>query len=224
MLLSLGEVISLATQFAGRSDFSTSEVSRLANLALTEVTSRTYMRPKEQLAISNVTGTGDERRIGLPNDFDGLMAIKFYSSSTDPASGDNLLGTASERGLEIDLAVVEPTLLDSFSSTSGTPVRFCIYGGNVELDPIPDSRGSFLMRYLAKQQTLILSTSTPDLDERWHMGWLNKTEEMCHRARGNHAAANEAERRYVNYMTSTPNDRNQAQMAKQGLGLWVRKA
>lgn len=224
MQLALGDVISKATTLAGRSDFSSSEVSFWANLALTEVTNRVYHRPKEANAVSNVTGSGDERRIAVPNDFDGIIAIKYYSTSTDPDTGANLLGTASKKGLEIDLDLVDVTLLDSFSSVSGTPVRFTIYAGNVELDPIPDSRGSFVMRYLAKQETLVLSTSTPDLDERWHPGWLNKTEEYVHRARGNHAAASEAERRYVNFMISTPNDRSMTQSAKKGMGLWVRKA
>ena len=87
----------------------------------------------------------------------------------------------------------------------------------------PDSRGSFVLRYLAKQATLVLSTETPDLDERWHPGWLNKTEELIHRMRGNAVGAADAERRYVNFMLSTPNDRNQDQLNKRGLGLTVRR-
>lgn len=216
MILSLGDVISLATTFAGRSDFSASEVSRLANLALTEVSNRLYHKPKEALALSNVTGSGSERRIALPADFDGIVALKFYSSTTN-SDGDNVLGT------ETDLDLVDTVLLDSFSSTTGAPVRATVYAGNLEIDPIPGSRGSFIMRYQAKQATLVLSTETPDLDERWHPGWLNKTEEYVHRARSNHAAAADAERRYVNYMVSTPNDRTADQQSKKGMGLWMRK-
>jgi hypothetical protein len=217
MLLNLGEIISLSTTFAARSDFSTSEVSRLANLALTEVSNRLHHKPKEANALSNVTGTGNERRITLPADFDGVVALKFYSTSTDD-NGDNVLGA------ETDLEIVDSVLLDSFSSTSGSPVRYCLFAGNIEVDPIPDSRGSFVMRYTAKQPTLILSTETPDLDERWHPGWLWKTAELVNLARSNSAGAADAERRYVNYMVSTPNDRSMEQMAKHGLGLWVRKS
>ena len=218
MILTLGDVISLATTFAGRTDFAPSEVSRLANLALTEISNRLYHNPKEAIAVSNITGTGSERRITLPDDFDGLVALKWYSTTTDSTTGDNILGD------EVDLALVDTVLIDSFSSTSGTPQRYTLFGGAVEIDPIPDSRGSLVMRYSAKQVTLILTTDEPDLDERWHMGWLNKTEELVHRARSNHQAAADAERRYVNYMVSTPNDRSMEQSAKQGLGLWVRKS
>jgi hypothetical protein len=220
MILTLGDVISMTTTFAARSDFSTSEVSRLANLALTEVSNRLNHNPKEAMAYSNIVGTGNERNVTLPTDFDGVVAVKYYSTSTTSTGGTviNVLGD------ETELAIVDTTLLDSYSTASGTPVRYALYGDNLELDPIPDSRGSLVMRYLAKQATLIALTESPDLDERWHPGWLNKTEEYVHRARGNYQAATEAERRYVNYMASTPNDRQQEQTAKKGLGLWVRKS
>lgn len=219
MILSLGEVCSMATTFAGRADLSISDTSRLANMALTEVTSRLpSFGPKEATALSNVTGTGDERRIALPSDFDGIVGLKFYSTSTDPNTGDNILGD------ETDLRIVDTVFLDSFSSTTGLVDRYTVYGGFVELDPIPGSRGSFIMRYLAKQAILVLSSETPDLDERWHMGWVYKTEELVHRSRSNSVGAADAERRYVNYMVSTPNDRTMEQMAKNGLGLWVKKS
>jgi hypothetical protein len=217
MLLSLGDVISLATQFAARSDFSASEVSRLANLALTEVSNRLHHKPKETQAVSNVTGTGGERTVLLPTDFDAVIAVKWYSTSTNTL-GVNVLGDA------IDLPIVDTTLIDSYSSASGTPARYAVYGGNLEIDPIPNSRGSLVMRYTAKQPTLILSTATPALDERWHPGWLYKTEALAHRARGNYAGADRANADYVNYMSSTPNDRSQEQAAKNGLGLSVRKS
>lgn len=218
MLLNLGNVISLSTTMAGRSDYSASEVSLLANLALTEVSNRLYMNPKEVFAISNVTGAGDERRIGLPADFDYVMGLKYYSTSTDPDTGINVLGP------ETDLDIVDSVLLDSFSSTSGTPARYSVYGGFLELDPIPDSRGSFVMRYAAKQATLLLSTSTPDLDEKWHPGWLWKTTALVCKARGDAIGAQTHTNEYINYMLATPNDRQQEQMAKKGLGLWVRKS
>jgi hypothetical protein len=217
MQLTLADVISLATRFAGRSDFSVSEVSQLANLALAEIVTRTYHKPNEVVATSNLTGGGNERRVQLPTDFDYPLAIKHYSTSTDSA-GVNVLGA------ETDLDVVSTTLLDSFSSASGAPVRCTVYGGFLELDPIPDSRASLVLRYIAKQPVLVTSTSTPYLDERWHPAWVDKTEELVHRARGNALGAQEAERRYVNYMVSTPNDRQQDQMSKKGLGLWVRRS
>ena len=74
MQLSLGDVISIATRYAGRSDYSASEVSLYANLALTEVSSRLHFKPKEAFALSNVTGTGDERRIEVPQDFERRLA------------------------------------------------------------------------------------------------------------------------------------------------------
>lgn len=217
MLLTLGDVISTVTKFAGRSDFSTSEVSFFANLALTEVSNRLHHKPKETTAFSNVTGTGNERNVVLPTDFDTMLGLKWYSTSTNTL-GVNVLGA------EIDLPIVDTSLIDSYSSTSGTPARYAVYGGNLEIDPIPDSRGSLVMRYAAKQPTLTLSTETPMLDERWHPGWLYKTEALVHRARGNYAGADRANMDYVNYMISTPNDRQQEQGAKHGLGLHVKRS
>lgn len=216
MQLTLGDIISKSTTLAGRSDFSSSEVSFWANFALTEVTSRLHYKPKEALALSNVTGAGDERRFVLPSDFDGAIALKFYSSSTDD-DGNNQLDE------EYDLDIADTTLIDSFSSTSGVPSRYAIYAGNFELDPIPNSRGSLLLRYMAKQPTLVLSSSTPDLDETWHPAWLYKTTQLVAKSRGDKATAQEAERDYVNYMVSTPTDRSKEQSAKKGLGLWFRK-
>lgn len=217
MILALGDVISLATKFAGRSDFSSSEVSLLANIALTEVTNRVYHKSKEFTAISNLTGTGNERGVNLPDDFDGTVSMTFWSTSTD-STGANVLGQ------NYDLILRDISNINSESSATGTPVQYAIYAGQVVLDPIPGSRGSLEMRYLAKQGPLVVSTDTPFLDERWHTGWLNKTEELVHRARSNHQAAADAERRYVNFMTSTPNDRDTAQLAKHGMGMSVRKA
>ena len=218
MILTLGDVISKGTHLAGRNDWTTSEASFWANLALTEVQSRLAHTPKEALAISNVTGTGNEWDISLPADFGGIIGVTFYSSSTDEDSGENVLEE------KIDLEIRDTEYLDSKSSISGQPQYYALYGGVMEVWPAPNSRGSFVMRYEANQQVLVLSTSTPDLDERWHPGWLNKTEELLHRSRSNHHAATEAERRYVNYMISTPNDRSMEQSAKNGLGLRVRKS
>ena len=217
MILSLGDVISLATRFAGRSDFSTSEVSQLANIALTEVTNRVYHKAKEFQSVSNLTGAGNERTVDLPSDFDGVVSMIFWSTST----GTNGVNTLVQN---YDLPIVDISLINSESSTSGIPVQYAVYQGQVVLDPIPNSRGSLVMQYLAKQLPLVVSTETPFLDERWHTGWLNKTEELVHRARSNHVAAADAERRYVNFMTSTPNDRNLTQLARHGQGLSVRKA
>jgi hypothetical protein len=218
MHLTLGEVMSLATHFAGRNDFTASEASRLANLALTEVTSRLNHAPKEAQALSNFTGTGNEFTVGLPSDFGGLIGLVWYSSSTDEDSGENVLED------KVELQLRDTSWLDSRSSTSGVPQYYTLYGGVLELDPAPNSRGSMILRYEANQPTLVLSTETPALDERWHMGWVNKTEELIHRARNNYQAAAEAERRYVNYMISTPNDRSMEQSARAGLGLHFKRS
>lgn len=217
MILSLGDVISMATRFAGRSDFSTSEVSLYANLAITEITTRVYHKSKEFTAYSNITGTGNERTVDVPVDFDGAVSMVFYSTSTTSAG-------VNQQDDKFELIQVDAAGMDSRSSTSGTPERYCVYADFIELDPIPDSRGSLVMRYLAKQPTLVVSTDTPFLDERWHRAWVDKTEELVHRSRGNHQAAADAERRYINYMTSTPIDRDLAQRAKTGLNLWLRKS
>jgi hypothetical protein len=218
MQLTLGNVMSLSTTFAARHDMTASEVSMLANLALSEVNSRLHHKPKEAKAVSSVTGGGDERELELPTDFDGSVSLTFYSTTTDPDSGANILGD------KVHLAIVDTTIIDSRSSISGLPERYALYGNRIEIDPIPNSRGSFELRYLAKQETLVLSTSTPDLDERWHPGWMYLTAAHVARARSDKQTASEYDRMYVNYMVSTPNDRTVEQMDKQGLGLYVRKS
>jgi hypothetical protein len=218
MLLTLGNTMSLATTFAARQDMAASEVSLLANLALSEVQNRINYNSKEAKAVSSVTGGGDERELELPTDFDGSVSLTFYSTTTDPDSGANILGD------KVHLAIVDTTIIDSRSSISGLPERYALYGNRIEIDPIPNSRGSFELRYLAKQETLVLSTSTPDLDERWHPGWMYLTAAHVARARSDKQTASEYDRMYVNYMVSTPNDRTVEQMDKQGLGLYVRKS
>ena len=218
MILTLGNVISTATMFAARNDMAASEVSFYANLALTEIQNRTNYNPKEAKAVSNFTGTGNEREVELPTDFDGAVGLKWYSTSTDADTGENILGD------EVALVPVDTTIFDSFSSVSGTPFRYALYGNRMELDPIPDSRGSLVLRYVAKQETLVLSTATPDLDERWHPGWMYLTTAHVARARSDKQTASEYDRMYVNYMISTPNDRTTEQMDKHGLGLSVRKS
>src|SRR3954468_6721040 len=120
MIGNLGQAISTATGFAGRSDVLTSEGSYYANLALYEVATRVYHKPYEVVALSNLTGGGNERRIAVPTDFDYLLAVKHYSTSTNTL-GVNVLDD------ERDLDVVQPTLLDSFSSTSGIPERVTVF-------------------------------------------------------------------------------------------------
>jgi hypothetical protein len=218
MLLTLGNTMSLATTFAARQDMAASEVSLLANLALSEVQNRINYNSKEAKAVSSVTGGGDERELELPTDFDGSVSLTFYSTTTDPDSGANILGD------KVHLAIVDTTIIDSRSSISGLPERYALYGNRIEIDPIPNSRGSFELRYLAKQETLVLSTSTPDLDDRWHPGWMYLTAAHVARARSDKQTASEYDRMYVNYMVSTPNDRIVEQTDKQGLGLSVRKS
>jgi hypothetical protein len=59
---------------------------------------------------------------------------------------------------------------------------------------------------MTKQPTLIASTETPTLDDRWHMGWLFKTVEFLEASRANVEGEAIARNRYINYMSGIPTD------------------
>ena len=59
---------------------------------------------------------------------------------------------------------------------------------------------------MTKVPTLVASTDTLQLDERWHVAVLYKTIELLEAARNNSEAEALARNRYLNYVSSTPND------------------
>jgi hypothetical protein len=208
MILTLGHVVSHATSFCGRSDILTSQASFYANLALGEVSTRVHHKPKEAFAVSSTTS--GENRMALPPDFDYLLGAgpTLSTGSTAPI----LLMPAAEDEF------------DSLASTLGQPARYMVYGNELELSPTPDSGYSVQFRYAAKTAVLVESTETCLLDERWHPGWMWKATSLVCASKNNYEGMQLADQQYLNYMTSTPSDRQKTQSVKRGMNLRVQRS
>jgi hypothetical protein len=212
-ILSLGEICSFATTFAGgRMDVSISEVSRYANMAYSEVRSRAGLKhtPVESIAISSTT-TG-ENRIALPPDFDFATSLTLYVGSSSTAS-------TSHRTSTLVLKPKDARWMDAQILANGEPQYYAVYGTSIEFYPSPNSAFSAQLRYNAQTPTLVASTDTPNLDERWHTAIAHKTAELTAASRGdvdNEALAN---RRYLSYVGGTRTDASDKQQDRTGMHL-----
>lgn len=206
MELSLAQIASIATTFnQGRLDITLSEASFYANLALSEVATRTKHQTLERIAISSTTS--GERRITVPSDFLYPLSVTISDNSAGPV------------GAPYQLQAREATWLDSYGSQVGLPRWYIPYGDWIELAPSPDSAYSVQLRYGAKIPAMVASTSTPVLHERYHYAVALKTAELLAAARNDleQEAANRV--RYLSYMGSTPSDLAMRQSAQEGMGV-----
>jgi hypothetical protein len=221
MIISLGQCISSASALAGaRTDWSPSEISFYANVALQEVTTRIHYSGKEAFAISSVTS--GEGRIGLPSDFDYPLTVKLQSysvSTTTTSDEDDSVVTTAALQWSSQLTLKDYSELDGQEEVTGQPLNYGLYNNWLELFPGPNSAYSLTLRYAAKQPTLMLSTDTPSIDERWHPAWLYRTEYYLRKSRDDSQGAAEANSQYVNYISSTPHDRAWRQQAKTQQGV-----
>lgn len=201
MILTLGQVMSTATGYAGnRSDFGTSEASLLANLALEQVytASGAYHIPGESIAVSSTTSGGN--RVGLPTDFDYPLALTLYQGSSAT--------TGSHTTTVVRLTAREPGDLDQMSPQfdGGIPQFYAWTNNWIELFPSPNSAYSLQMRYVAKLSVLTDSGQTPNLDGKWHQAWLYKTVEVMEAARANVEGEAIARQRFLNYVGTLQTD------------------
>ncbi len=207
MILSLGQICSMATTYAGgRLDFTFSEASFHANMAYSEVATRINAhRPKEALAISSTTSGGN--RIALPSDFDYAIAMTLYvgSGSTATSTGTTVVPMRMRDSRYIDSQAISGADQGT-GSVAGIPESYVPYSSWLELWPSPNSAYSLQMRYMSKAPTLVNSTDTPVLDERWHAAILYKTVELLEASRNNVEGEALARNRYLSYVASTPND------------------
>src|SRR2546429_5646839 len=206
-LLNLGQICSLATNFAGgRLDYALSEASLYANLAYSEVATRINAhRPLEGLAVSSTTSGGN--RIAMPTDFDYSIAFTLYvpSFSTATSTGTWVipLRLRDYRWIDAQSITGDNSVAQS---TAGIPEAYVVAASWLELWPSPNSAYSLQLRYMTKVPTLINSTDTLLLDERWHVAVLYKTVELLEAARNNSEHEALARNRYLSYVASTPND------------------
>ena len=210
MQLSLAQIWSLATSMAGgRKDWGNSELSLNANLALGEVATRIHHRPLESTyTISTTSGTTE---YALPTDFGYARSLSMLSTMGGP------------RGKNLDQ--VEIPWIDSQATTSGEPETWALYGTSLYLHPSPNSAYSLALRYQTTVNTMVASTATPNLDERYHMAVAYKLAELLEASRGNIQGEAVARVRYLSYMQSTPTDHALRQRTKEDMHVRVlRKA
>jgi len=199
MILSLAQVCSRATEMAGgRMDWTLSDTSFFANLAAQEVAQFAGHLPKEAIAVSSTTS--GENRYALPTDFDYPTALTLYQGSSAT--------TGSRMTTSIPLLGRDANWADSRNlPDAGVPGHYVLYATFFELYPSPNSAYSLQLRYVQHQPTLIASTETLILDERWHPAWLYKTVELLEASRNNVEGEAMARNRYLSYVNTIPSDR-----------------
>lgn len=201
-ILNLGQVMSLGTTLAGgRADFTLSEASAWANLGLEQISEAAGARhkPREGLAVSSTTSGGN--RIAPPSDYAYPLAVTLYVGSSSTA-------TQSRTTTAYPLKQRDGAWADAQQGgdLGGVPEAYIPFSTWFELWPSPNSAYSLQLRYGANQPTLVNSTDTPDLNQRWHQAWLYKTAELFHAARGDETGEAFAHMRYLNYVSMLETD------------------
>lgn len=212
--MSLGQLCSYATRMSGgRVDWDSSEASFWANQAYSTVWNRVGHTPLEAIATSSTTS--GENRIQLPTDWNYGIALTLYQGSTSTSTTGASNSTAVIRLEQKDAAWIDAQTL----SPNGVPSAYVPYGTWVELWPSPNSAYSLQLRYAVKPPTLVDSTDTIALDERWHPAVLYKTVELLEASRANVEAEAIARNRYLNYVLSVPTDRAMKQQDRSSMRL-----
>lgn len=213
-ILSLGEICSTATTFAGgRNDWNLSEASRYANMAYSEVYNRIGHVPLEAVAISSTTS--GEQRYQIPTDFNYGIALTLFQGSTSTATTGTSNSTTVIRLRQQDANWIDAQTL----SPSGVPEAYVQYASWLELWPSPNSAYSMQLRYATKPQTLVQSTDTLSLDERWQSAVLYKTVELLEASRNNVEGEAIARNRYLNFAAVTQTDKSLQQRDRNGMNL-----
>lgn len=217
MLMTLAQITSRATELAGgRLDWSPSDVSYYANVAVGYVSLAAGIThtPSEALAVSSTTSGGN--RIGLPTDWDHGIALSIgipnsWSTST----------TASRDTTWKPLPKQSPAWADTFhgSTNGGEPEAHVEYATWLELVPSPDSAYSLQLRYMSKAPALTSSSATPALDEQWHWAVVLKTAELLELSRGNMEGVRLQNAAYESYISVLRLDQRKKLMDQRGVSL-----
>ena len=194
----------------GRVDWQLSDASFYANIAAQEVAQYAGHLPKEAIAVSSTTS--GENRYALPSDFDYPTALTLFQGSSAT--------TGSRMTTAIPLSGRDANWADSRSlPDSGVPENYVLYSTWIEVYPSPNSAYSMQLRYMPKHPTLIASTDTLPLDDRWHPAWLYKTVELLEGSRNNIEGEAMARNRYLSYVATVPSDRQLKQRDRNAMFL-----
>lgn len=214
MSLSLGQLCSYATRMAGnRDDWQLSEASFWANQAYSTIYNRIGHTPLEAVAVSSTTS--GEARYALPTDFNYGIALTLFQGSTSTATTGTSNSTTVIRLRQQDAGWMDVQAL----SPAGVPEAYEQYATWFQLWPSPNSAYSMQLRYAVKPQTLIASTDTLALDERWQSAVLYKTVELLEGSRNNVEGEALARNRYINFCLVTQTDKALQQRDRNGMTL-----
>ena len=206
MNMTMAQAWSVATNLCqGRSDFASSELSLLYNLAYQEVATRIKYNGLESVATSTLTTNGF--RIALPDDFSHVINLSNLSYGYGPT----------------DLIQTDPATFDSASTYSGTPRYYGLFSSWLEIHPSLDTNATFQLRYVKVPETVVSSSSTPAIQARWHPGIAYKLAEMMMAARNDLDGEAVCRARYLSFMGSTPSDLALRQQAKTGMRVTLRR-
>lgn len=195
----------------GRVDWDLSAASFYANLAYTEVGQQAGHIPKEAIAVSSTTSS--ENRVALPPDFDYTIGLTLYEGSSSTATLSRQTTAHQLTGRDVQWA-------DSRDlPDSGVPEHYVQFSTWFTLVPSPTSAYSLQLRYMTKAPTLVYSTDTPVLDDRWHPAILYKTVELLEASRNNVEGEAIARNRYLSYVMTVPSDRALRQRDKASMVL-----
>jgi len=198
------------TQAGGRSDWQLSEASLWANAAVQTVSQYAGHLPTEGIAISSTTS--GENRYSLPSDHDYPIALTLYQGSSAT--------TGSRATIAVPLVAMDAGWADSRSlPDSGVPENYVLYSTYYELYPSPNSGYSLQLRYQTKHPTLIQSSETIALDERWHLACLYKTTELLEASRSNVEGEAIARNRFLSYVAGVPTDQQLKQRDRRSMSM-----
>lgn len=194
----LNELISFSiTQAGRRTDIPSSFVSHLVNEAYFEVALDAPPQESERIAVSSTTS--GEGKIDLPHDFvePTSMSLIWRSGST---AASNL---SSHRTLaRISVAEADARQPDAV----GVPTEFAFYNSWIELYPSPNSSYSLQLRYKSMVTDLVEGDQTPSMSTPWRRAIQWKTVANIHRFVENYAAAQDADNKYLQFVSKLKTD------------------
>lgn len=199
MQLTMAQCWSVVTNFVqGRTDYSNSELSLAANLALDDLTSKVEMRSLQSHTVSSSTS--------------GTSALTFPTSCHYVTSVSNLsLGASDSRRTLHPCSIVD---IDSASTELGIPVKYAIYREQLVLWPSADSAYSFQIRFQEKVPAVVDSVDTPNIDDRWHYPWALRTAAIAAAMRNDLDQSQFLQAQYLGQVSGTPTDAGLQQQAQ----------
>jgi hypothetical protein len=209
---SLGEIMSMATQNAGRrSDISASIVSQRANVAYFMVAHDADHALTEKLAVSSTTS--GENRIDLPADFGDPISVSLrWSWSTASSAVSNTKRLTVGSVSDFDASGFYP---------AGEPQQYAIYNNWLELYPSPNSAYSLDLRYRSVVTDMSNTTDVPSVSTNYRYAIVIKTTQLLHEYLGNWAGAAALNNQYIDFMARQKSDAARRQSDENRMGVAV---